>query len=137
TATVVLLRRKWPAGLAAWAYYAIALGPVVGIVHSGYQLTNDRYSYLPVMGLALLVGSAVGALVRAGAAGVLRPLLVKAVIALLVVWLAALAYLSTQQIQIWRDTESLWRYAIEVGPGCTICHGNVGTYLLEQGYHQL
>jgi len=137
TATVVLLRRRWPAGLAAWAYYAIALGPVVGIVHSGYQLTNDRYSYLPVMGLALLVGSAVGAVVRAGAAGVLRPLLVKAVIGLMVVWLAALAYLSTQQIQIWRDTESLWRYAIEVEPDCTICHGNVGTYLLERGYHQL
>ncbi len=47
TATVVLLRRRWPAGLAAWVYYAIALGPVIGIVHSGHQLTNDRYSYLP------------------------------------------------------------------------------------------
>jgi len=35
TATVVLLRRRWPAGLAAWVYYAIALGPVIGIVHSG------------------------------------------------------------------------------------------------------
>jgi protein O-mannosyl-transferase len=137
TATAVLLRRRWPAGLATWAYYAIALGPVIGIVHSGYQLTNDRYSYLPAMGLALLVGSAAGAVVQAGAAGVLRRLLVKAVIGLMVAWLAALAYFTTQQIQIWRDTESLWRYAIEVEPDCSICHGNVGTYLLEQGYHQL
>ncbi|PYN82553.1 MAG: hypothetical protein DMD97_00705, partial [Candidatus Rokuibacteriota bacterium] len=57
TATLVALWRRWPAGLAVWAYYAIALGPVIGIVHSGHQLTNDRYSYLPGLGLALVVGA--------------------------------------------------------------------------------
>jgi len=136
TATVVLLRRRWPAGLAVWVYYAIALGPVIGIVHSGYQLTNDRYSYLPAIGFALIVGAAVGAVVSAGADGVLRPALVKAVIVLMIVWLGGLAYLSAQQTQIWRDTESLWRYAVEVEPDCSLCHGNVGTYLLDRGYHQ-
>jgi Flp pilus assembly protein TadD len=137
TTTVVLLRQRWPAGLAVWVYYAIALGPVIGIVHSGHQLTNDRYSYLPGMGFALLVGAAAGAVVRAGAAGVLRPPLVKAVLGLLVVWLGGLAYLSTQQVQIWRDTESLWRYALEADPDCAICHGNLGVNILHQGYHQL
>jgi protein O-mannosyl-transferase len=139
TATVVLLRRRWPAGLAAWVYYAIALGPVIGIVHSGHQLTCDRYSYLPTIGFALIIGAVAGAVVRAGAAGVLRPSLVKAVIGLMVVWLGALAYLSAQQVQIWRDTESLWRYAVEVEPDCSICHGNVGTQLMGRGYqyHQL
>jgi Flp pilus assembly protein TadD len=136
TATVVLLRHRWPAGLAAWVYYTIALGPVVGIVHSGHQLVNDRYSYLPGMGFALIVGAAAGAVVRAGAAGALRPPLAKAVVGLMAVWLGVLAYLSFQQVQIWRDTESLWRYAIEVEPECAICHGNLGVHLLYQGYHQ-
>jgi Flp pilus assembly protein TadD len=136
TATVVLLRRRWPAGLATWVYYAIALGPVIGIVHSGYQLTCDRYAYLPGMGFALIIGAAAGAVVRGGAAGVLRPPLVKAVIGLMLVWLGALAYLSAQQVQIWRDTETLWRYAAEVEPDCSICHGNVGSQLVEQGNHQ-
>jgi protein O-mannosyl-transferase len=136
TATVVVLRRRWPAGLAAWVYYAVTLAPVIGIVHSGFQLTNDRYSYLPGMGFALIVGAAAGAVVHAGAAGVLRPPLVKAVIALMIAWLAGLAYLSAQQVQIWRDTESLWRYAIEVEPDCSICRGNVATQLLERGYYQ-
>src|SRR5204863_6917591 len=27
---LLVLRRRWPAGLAVWAYYAIALGPVIG-----------------------------------------------------------------------------------------------------------
>lgn len=136
TLTVVLLRRRWPAGLAVWAYYAIALGPVIGIVHSGHQLTNDRYSYLPAIGFALLVGAAAGAIVRAGTAGVLRPSLVKAATGLMAVWLGGLAFLSTHQVQIWLDTESLWRYALEVDPDCSICHGNLGVNLLRQGYHQ-
>jgi Flp pilus assembly protein TadD len=137
TTTLVLLRRRWPAGLAVWIYYAIALGPVIGIVHSGHQLTNDRYSYLPGIGLAVLLGGAVGAVVHAGAAGVLRPLLAKAVVGLGVIWLGGLAYLSTQQAQVWRDTENLWRYAIEVDPDCAICHGNLGVYFAQQNQYQL
>jgi protein O-mannosyl-transferase len=137
TTTLVLLRRRWPAGLAVWIYYAIALGPVIGIVHSGHQLTNDRYSYLPGIGLAVVLGGAVGAVIRAGVAGALRPLLVKVVLGLGVVWLGGLAYLSTQQAQVWRDTENLWRYAIEVDPDCAICHGNLGVYFAHQNHYQL
>jgi len=136
TATLFLFHRKWPAGLATWSYYAIALGPVIGIVHSGHQLTNDRYSYLPTMGFALLVGAAVGAMILGAASGALRPALANAGIALMAVWLAGLAYLSAQQAQIWRDTESLWRYALEVDPDCSICHGNLGVDLLRRGLAQ-
>src|SRR5206468_645469 len=130
---LLVLRRRWPAGLAVWAYYAIALGPVIGIVHSGHQLTNDRYSYLPGLGFALLVGAVAGAAVQAGMAGMLRPALAKAVAALGVVWACGLAYLSAHQVQIWRDTESLWRYAIESEPTCAICRGNLGVYLASEG----
>src|SRR5499427_3675976 len=34
TGAVVALRKRWPAGLAGWVYYAITIGPVIGIVHS-------------------------------------------------------------------------------------------------------
>src|SRR2546426_12290555 len=50
TAALVALRRRWPAGLTVWAWYAIALGPVIGLVHSGHQLTHERDSYLPAPG---------------------------------------------------------------------------------------
>jgi protein O-mannosyl-transferase len=134
TAVMVALRKRWPAGLAAWAYYAIALGPVIGIVHSGHQLTNDRYSYLPAMGFALLVGAAAGAVAQAGASGTLRPALVRALAVLGVAWLGSLAYVTTLQIQTWRDTDSLWRNALESDPNCAICHGNFGAYLLKAGH---
>ena len=133
TAAAVALRKRWPAGFAVGAYYVITLGPVIGIVHSGYQLTNDRYSYLPGFAFALVVGAVAGAVVRAGAAGRLRPPFVRALAGLGVLWLCGLAYLSAQQIQIWRDTDSLWRYALESEPNCALCHGNLGVYLSTQG----
>ena len=133
TVTVLALRRRWPAGLALWAYYAIALGPVIGIIHSGHQLTNDRYSYLPGLGLALLVGAAAGAAVQMASAGLIRPALAKAVAVLGIVWFGGLAYLSAHQVQIWRDTETLWRSSLESDPSCSICHGNLGVFFSNRG----
>jgi protein O-mannosyl-transferase len=133
TAAVLALWRRWPAGLAVWAYYAIALGPVIGIVHSGHQLTNDRYSYLPGFGFALVIGGVAGIVVRATATGTLRPALGRALAGLGVAWFCGLAYLSVQQVQVWRDTETLWRYSLEFDPDCSICHANLGAYLSNQG----
>jgi protein O-mannosyl-transferase len=137
TAAVLALRKRWPAGLAVSAYYVITLGPVIGIVHSGHQLTTDRYSYLPGFAFALVVGAVAGAVVRAGAAGALRPPFLRALAGVGIVWFCGLAYLSAQQVQIWRDTESLWRYALESDPNCAICHGNLGVYLSNQGNMEL
>jgi len=129
TAALVALRRRWPAGLTVWACYAIGLGPVIGIVHSGHQLTNDRYSYLPGFGLALLFGGVAGAVAQAAAAGTIRASVARAAAVVGVVWLAGLSVLTFYQVQVWRDTDTLWRFALEAEPDCSICHGNLGVYL--------
>ena len=72
TAAVWLLRRRWPAGLAIWAFYLVMLAPVAGIVHTGNHLGADRNTYVPGMGFALLVGALAVAVVLAGRRGVLR-----------------------------------------------------------------
>jgi Tfp pilus assembly protein PilF len=133
TAALVALRRRWPAGLTTWVYYAIGLGPVIGIVHSGHQLTHDRYSYLPGVGLAMLVGGFAGALAHEAASGALRPAIARALTVTGVVAGLGLATLSFQQVQVWRDTDTLWRYAIDSQPDCSICHGNLGVYLGNRG----
>src|SRR5437773_1956984 len=52
----IMLRRRWPAGLAVWACYLIFLAPVSGLVQSGPQLVADRYSYMACLGWAVLEG---------------------------------------------------------------------------------
>ncbi len=137
TAALVALRRRWPAGLTVWAYYAICLGPVIGIVHSGHQITHDRYSFLPGLGLALLFGGMVGTIARAAAAGTIRPCIVRAAAVAGVAWLAGLSVLTFHQVQVWRDTDTLWRFALAAEPDCSICHGNLGVYLSNKGYTAL
>src|SRR5260370_14037442 len=57
TAVVWLLRKRWPAGLATWAFYLVMLAPVSGIVHTGNHLGADPNTYVPCAGFALLVGA--------------------------------------------------------------------------------
>lgn len=130
---LLLLRRRWPAGLAAFASYAILISPVVGIVHSGYQLTHDRYSYLSCVGWALLVGAGVGLVADVVRRGAIRPALTRALGIALAGWFAALAFLTWQQVQVWKDTSTLWEYALDAEPECTVCLYNHGALLYNLG----
>jgi tetratricopeptide (TPR) repeat protein len=126
--TLVLwrLRRRWPAGLAAWVVYGILLAPMSGLVQAGNQLVADRYSYLPSLPLALLLGGGVAALVRAREGHVLRPPVRRAALAVAALGLAGLAVLSAVQVQVWRDTETLFRHALDLDPRCANCLNQLG-----------
>ncbi len=133
-----LLRRRWPAGLAVWVAYVIMLAPVSGFpVHSGYQIVHDRYSYLSCLGWALLVGGGVCAVARAVARGVLRLPLARVAAGAAAIWLTGLGVLTWQQVQVWRDTETLWTHALELDPDCSLCHSNLGDSLDTQGMTSL
>jgi tetratricopeptide (TPR) repeat protein len=134
---VLALRRPWPGLLAAWVYYGLILGPVSGIVHAGHQLTHDRYSYLSCLGWALLFGATLGHLGRAVTARAVRPWLGQALAAAAAAWILALATLTWYQVQIWRDTETLWRYGVEADPRCSICQSNLGLALYRRNLFQL
>jgi protein O-mannosyl-transferase len=132
TVTVVALRRLWPAGLAAWLTYAIMVAPVSGIVHAGHQLAHDRYSYLPSLGWALLVGAAVGGFARLAQRGALSSLVARGGGAAIAAAFLGLGVLGAQQVQAWRTTETLWRTAIDSRPDCAICHQNLGVELFKK-----
>ena len=126
TGVLVLLRRRWPAGLAAWTYSALMVLPVSGVVHSGSQLVNDRYSYLSGLGFALLGGAALGTGLalqerRLVSAHIARTLVGAA--SLIVVMLGLTTWI---QAHAWRDPETLWRWAVDSDPTCALCHGNLG-----------
>lgn len=96
TALAVLRAKRQPALVAVWAFYALSIAPVSGLVQIGPQIAADRYSYLPCLGFALLYGWAVSRLpARAAmAAGGMSVLL--------------LAGLTWRQTSVWRDSETLW-----------------------------
>ena len=133
TAAVWLLRRRWPAGLAIWAFYLVTLAPVSGVVHTGNHLGADRNTYVPCVGFALLVGALAIGIVQAGRRSLLRGPVVALALGVMGVWIAGLALTASTQASVWHDSETLWRYAIEVDPECAICHHNLGIILGRRG----
>ncbi len=133
TAAVWLLRRRWPAGLAIWAFYLVMLAPVVGIVHTGNHLGADRNTYVPCMGFALLPGAIVATAVSAWRRGALRTPIVAVALGVGVFWIGGLALATRAQSAVWYDSETLWGYAIMVDPDCAICHHNLGIILGSRG----
>jgi tetratricopeptide (TPR) repeat protein len=132
TLVLWLLRRCWPSGLAAWAYSAIMIMPVSGVIHSGHQLAHDRYSYLSGLGFGLLLGGGFLAVMRLRESGRVSRLIPGVVGVAGCVAIAALAVGSWSQSHIWRDSESLWRWAVEVEPSCAICRLNLGAAVLKE-----
>lgn len=72
TASAVLLRHRFPAGLATWVHSVAAVAPVSGVLHSGIQLAADRYAYLAGFGFALLAGACLLWIVRQRSRGRVR-----------------------------------------------------------------
>jgi len=126
TVALVTARHRWPAGLAVWLAYAITLAPVSGLVHAGPQLVADRFGYIPSLGLCLLLGAGVTASARS--VGLVR--LVPIVVGL---WIASLATLTWSQVQVWRDTDTLFTYTLAVDPDCGWCHAQYGGALGNRG----
>ncbi len=130
---LIALRRRWPAGLAAWAYSAVVVAPVSGIVHAGFQLAHDRYSYLSGLGFAVLAGGGLATAIRSRAGGRLHTATAICLFGGAAVAVAALAANTVVQTQIWHESETLWRGAVEVDQQCAVCAENLGVVLARQG----
>ena len=117
----------WRAGGAfttGWFWFVGALVPVIGLVQVGQQALADRYSYLPSIGLSLLVVFGAGdALARVNAR--VRPAL--AIAGALV--LATSAARTVYETGHWHDTVSLFERAVVVSPASFIAHNTLGTAL--------
>lgn len=123
TVGVVLLRRRAPYLLTGWGWFAITLLPVIGLVQVGGQARADRYMYIPMVGLLIMVvwgGAEILKKLRAQAAAI--PLAVAACV--------ACAVLSWIQIGYWRNSETLFRHALAVTEDNPVANHNLGNYLM-------
>jgi tetratricopeptide (TPR) repeat protein len=125
-------RRRWPAGLAIWLCYVVMLMPVSGVVPIGLHIAADRYSYLSCLGFAILAGAGVLVGWRAYLNGriVWRLFVVTAGLATLAV--AGLGVLTWRQVQVWHDSERLWRHVLATDPESYFAHTKLGLALFHQ-----
>jgi protein O-mannosyl-transferase len=120
------VRRTRPWVFVGWFWYLIALLPVIGFVRVGRQAVADRFSYIPGIGLAIMVAWSGAELVRAHRS--MKP--VAAVVAAAV--LGAFAAATRTQVGYWRNDVALYEHALAVTQDNFVAHTNLGSALLAQ-----
>jgi tetratricopeptide (TPR) repeat protein len=127
TALAIQQWSRRPYFLVGWFWYLGTLVPVIGLVQVGVQSRADRYTYLPMVGIAIML--AWGGAELAGRRGGARV----AVVGLAGVAAAGWLAVTWQQIGYWQDSIALFRRAVGVTEGNYIAHGNLGASLRNSG----
>ncbi len=123
---VVASRRK-PYLAVGWFWYVGTLVPVIGLVQVGDQAMADRYTYLPLVGVFVIIAWCTADLVASRRP--LRP----AVAGLALASLIGLMIGARIQVGYWRDGITLYERTLAVSSGDALLHYNLANELRERG----
>jgi tetratricopeptide (TPR) repeat protein len=124
---VVRLAARYKYGLVGWLWYLGTLVPVIGLVQVGEQARADRYTYVPLIGLYIIIAWGLADLGEKSRGR--RTLLTVSVTSLLMV----LALCSWQQTRLWRNSISLFEHTLKVTTNNYVAHYTLGNALALQG----
>jgi tetratricopeptide (TPR) repeat protein len=120
-------RQRFPFLLMGWLWYCGTLVPVIGLVQVGEQSMADRYTYLPSLGLLILLIWGMAELVQRWHQ--LRIPLLAAGAVVLVLCLQQ----TRQQLGYWHTSETLFEHAQAVTQNNALAHINLGAAYGKEG----
>jgi Flp pilus assembly protein TadD len=127
--TVLVIRkaRKIPYITVGWFWYAVTLIPVIGIVQVGSQAMADRYTYITLIGLFVIITWGANDLLSKWShqkkwLGTLAAIL-----------LPVLMVLTWKQVQYWENSTTLYKHTLKHTSNNFIIHNNLGVVLYNQG----
>ena len=124
---VLSRKRLWLA--VGWLWFLGTLVPVIGVVQVGDQAMADRYTYVPLIGVFIMIAwslpsAAFAAINRS------RVAVTATVVALI---LAVLAAVTFTQVRVWKNTTTLFEHALKVTEGNFMAHNILASALGEEG----
>jgi hypothetical protein len=123
------LARREPYLIVGWLWYLGTLVPVAGLVQVGVQARADRYTYVPLIGIFIMVAWGLGAIVGR------HPRLRMVVSAAAIGAIVGCAVTARAQASYWTDSVALWTRATMVTLHVDEfeAHMSLGTTLGNQG----
>ena len=119
-------RRTRPYFLSGWGWYFITLSPVIGLIQVGAQGMADRYAYVPLIGLFVVVVWGVSEVIEGLSLDPkLMPGLAAAVLALLCV-------VTSRQIAYWHSSYELWQHTRSVTTNNYLAADKIAILLFRQ-----
>jgi Flp pilus assembly protein TadD len=127
TALTVWKARRYPYLVVGWLWYLGTLVPVIGLVQVGLQTMADRYTYVPLIGIFIMIAWGVPDLLakwryRSNA------LIVSATAII-----AILTAVTWFQVQHWKNDITLYGHAAAVTSNNWWAHYNMGLSLSHEG----
>ncbi len=120
-------RKQRPYFFVGWFWFLVMLTPVIGLIQWASQSIADRFTYLPLVGVFIILiwGTAELAAIcrlRRWQSGLLAACLV-----------AASAALTRHQVQFWQNSELLFRHTVLVTQGNYVAQDKLGLALFQRG----
>ncbi len=129
-AGVTALALRWvrlrPYLLVGWLWYVGTLVPVIGIVQVGDQARADRYTYIPLIGIGVMLVWGAGSIVTRWNA------LRLPVVGFGTVALAGWVLITGTQVSYWKDTRTLFTHAASVTTGNNVAYNVLGNQLIQE-----
>jgi tetratricopeptide (TPR) repeat protein len=127
TVFALRFRRRAPYLAVGWFWYLGTLVPVIGLVQIGSHAMADRYTYLPLIGLFIMIVWGMTDMLAPWRHG--RALVAVGGLAIV------LAFIPTARAQVayWKDAERLFRRAVVVTERNYLAHNNLGAALARKG----
>jgi protein O-mannosyl-transferase len=122
--------RRYPYLGVGWFWYLGTLVPVIGLVQVGTQGMADRYTYIPLIGLFIMIAWGIPDLLarwryRATVLAISAGLL-----------LSIFMMVTRNQIHRWHDSVPLFEHTLNVTTGNFRIHDNLGSALIHRGKYE-
>src|SRR5205814_422405 len=106
TAFAIAQRHRRPWLSIGWLWFIGTLVPVIGLIQVGMQSIADRYTYIPVVGIFIMIAWSLPTK--------LSPLARHWVVAASCAWVLTLAVLTWVQVSYWKNSRTLFTHATQV-----------------------
>jgi tetratricopeptide (TPR) repeat protein len=127
TLTVLIVGKRMPYLATGWLWYLGTLVPVIGIIKVGSQSMADRYTYIPFIGIFVMVVWGLRDIFYRWSYG-------KAALgSLALIILALLTWATSIQVATWKNSEILFSHALAVTGDNYLAHDNLGVALFDRG----
>jgi Flp pilus assembly protein TadD len=127
TATVFYLIRKLPFLFTGWFLYLGTLIPVIGLVQVGDQSMSDRYTYLPSVGIIIMLSWGIPLMFTR------EKIRKKILFPTAIVIIILMMILTWRQCGYWKNSITISSHALKVTINNYKMHHNMGTSLFKEG----
>lgn len=124
---IIWTMKRLPYLFVGWFWYAITILPVIGIVQAGSQMVADRYTYIPLIGIFVMIVWGVPQLLSHMQYG-------KIIIAFSAsVFLIIITGVTHQQIGVWKNDFTLYGHVLNLNPQDARAYHYLGCAMANKG----